>query len=348
MFIATANSLHSHYRSVTGWKLSKSRYTEYEKLSISRRYLIDKQAERNGVGDLSLSWTDQAIKTVIHRYTKEAGVRNLEREIASVHRKIAKEVIGWRHDGKKDEDFKMRITPARVQKYLGPPKYRSNKAEDKDEIGITNGLAVTMVGGDLLTTEVTLMPGSGKLKLTGNLAKVMEESAHAALSYVRSKAYRWALSRDFQKKIDIHIHFPEGAIPKDGPSAGITMATSLVSAITRNPVRKDVAMTGEITLRGRVLPIGGLKEKVLAAHRAGIKTVIMPTENEKDIREIPKVVRNNIKLVSVSHMDEVIPVALLNAVNVADTKGEAPQDPLLSLLMENEGEQKTEGTSAVH
>jgi ATP-dependent Lon protease len=350
MFIATANSLHGIPLPLRDRMeiIEISGYTEYDKLSIARNYLIDKQAERNGISNLALTWTDPAIKSVVHRYTKEAGVRNLEREIASVHRKVAKDVIDWRQAGKADEDFKIRITPAKVQKYLGPPKYRSNKAEDKDEIGVTNGLAVTMVGGDLLTTEVTLMPGSGKLKLTGNLAKVMEESAHAALSYVRSKAYRWALANDFQKKIDIHIHFPEGAIPKDGPSAGITMATSLVSAITRIPVKKDVAMTGEITLRGRVLPIGGLKEKVLAAHRAGIKTVIMPAENEKDIREIPKVVRSNIKLVPVSHMDEVIPVALTRPVNAANAKGEALQDPLLALLMDDDSDKEAGGTSPVH
>jgi ATP-dependent Lon protease len=204
-----------------------------------------------------------------------------------------------------------------------------------------------MAGGDLLTTEVSLMPGSGQLKLTGNLAKVMEESAHAALSYVRSKAYLWGLAPNFHKKIDIHIHFPEGAIPKDGPSAGITMATSLVSALTRIPVSKDVAMTGEITLRGRVLPIGGLKDKVLAAHRGGIKTVILPEENKKDIRDIPKVVRNAVTLAVVSHMDQVIPLALSK--DLAVEGSEDLSDPLLDLLIAKKDDESAEPEApAVH
>ncbi len=333
MFIATANNLHGIPLPLKDRMevIEISGYTEYDKLNIARRYLIPKQLEKNGIADIDVTVTDSAVRALIHRYTKEAGVRSLERELAAVARKIAKEVIEARSGDQPTEPISFRVNAAKVQSYLGPPRFRTNKAEDEDEVGVTNGLAVTMAGGDLLTTEVSLMPGSGQLKLTGNLAKVMEESAHAALSYVRSKAYQWGLAQGFQKKIDVHIHFPEGAIPKDGPSAGITMATSLVSALTRIPVRKDVAMTGEITLRGRVLPIGGLKEKVLAAHRAGIKLVLLPEENRKDIRDIPKAVRNAVKLVTVRHMDEVIPLALAAPISAP---GEAtPADPLLALLV---------------
>ncbi len=339
MFIATANSLHGIPMPLRDRMeiIEISGYTEYDKLNIARRYLIGKQMEANGIQDIQVSWTDSAIRTLIHRYTKEAGVRNLERELASVCRKMAKEVIEAHHEGRTDDEITFRVNSAKAQSYLGPPKYRSNKAETADEVGVTNGLAVTMAGGDLLTTEVSLMPGTGQLKLTGNLAKVMEESAHAALSYVRSKAYLWGLAPSFHKKIDIHIHFPEGAIPKDGPSAGITMATSLVSALTRIPVRKDVAMTGEITLRGRVLPIGGLKEKVLAAHRGGVKTVILPEENKKDIRDIPKVVRSAVNLVAVTHIDQVLPLALADAISVGDGPSRS-HDPLLDLLMDTSAE----------
>jgi ATP-dependent Lon protease len=294
-------------------------------------------------------WTDSAVKLIIHRYTREAGVRSLEREIASVCRKMAKEVIELRQQGKNDSEIRFHVDAGRVQKFLGPPKYRSNVAEELDEVGVTHGLAVTMAGGDLLPTEVTLMPGTGQLKLTGNLAKVMEESAHAALSYVRSKAHVWGLAKGFHKQIDIHIHFPEGAIPKDGPSAGITMATSLVSALTRTPVRRDVAMTGEITLRGRVLPIGGLKEKVLAAHRAGMKLVLLPEENKKDIRDIPQVVRSAIKLVTVKHMDDVIPLALArDIVHQIVAGGELPTDPLAAILAGTEDVGDKPPKPAVH
>ena len=336
MFIATANSLHGIPIPLRDRMeiIEIAGYTEYEKLNIARRYLIPKQMLENGISDIEISWTDAAIRSLTHRYTKEAGVRSLERETASICRKIAKEVIDKRHKGTEEEEASYRVNTSKVQSYLGPPKFRSGKAEDEDEVGVTNGLAVTMAGGDLLTTEVSLLAGTGQLKLTGNLAKVMEESAHAALSYVRSKAYLWGLAPNFHKKIDIHIHFPEGAIPKDGPSAGITMATSLVSALTRIAVRKDVAMTGEITLRGRVLPIGGLKQKVLAAHRAGIKTVILPEENKKDIRDIPKVVRNAIELVTVTHMDNVIPIALSEDVSTGIGGGQKrDRDPLLDILV---------------
>ena len=345
MFIATANNLHSIPLPLQDRMeiIEISGYTEYDKLNIARRYLLPKQSEANGIGELDAKWTDSAVRTLIHRYTREAGVRSLEREIASVCRKMAKEVIKFREDGKHDDEIKFRVNASKVQSYLGPPRYRSGQAEETDEVGVTNGLAVTNAGGDLLTTEVSLMPGSGQLKLTGNLAKVMEESAHAALSYVRSKAYQWGLGKNFHKYIDIHIHFPEGAIPKDGPSAGITMATSLVSAITRTPVRKDVAMTGEITLRGRVLPIGGLKEKVLAAHRAGIKLVLLPEENKKHIRDIPKTVRNSIKLVTVRHMDEVIPLALIRDITARQVGEVVTEriDPLVGLLLGDPEEKPT-------
>jgi ATP-dependent Lon protease len=340
MFIATANNLHSIPMPLQDRMeiIEISGYTEFDKLNIARKYLLPKQLKANGLEEIEVEVSDAALRLLIHRYTREAGVRNLEREIASVCRKLAKELIELRQGGTADEDIRFEVEPARVQKLLGPPKYRSNQAGESDELGVTNGLAVTMAGGDLLPTEVTLMPGSGQLKLTGNLAKVMEESAHAALSWVRSQAHLWGLARNFHKQIDIHIHFPEGAIPKDGPSAGITMATSLVSALTRTPVRRDVAMTGEITLRGRVLPIGGLKEKVLAAHRAGMTTVVMPEENKKDIRDIPKAVRKRIQLVTVSRMDEVIAAALTRDIRKAGADGQPAADPLLALLQGTDDE----------
>jgi len=352
MFIATANSLHGIPPPLQDRMeiIEISGYTEFDKLNIARRFLIPKQSKSNGLDGLMQVWTDAAVRLLIHRYTREAGVRNLEREIASVCRKMAKEVIDLRQQGKLDSEIRFHLDAQRVQKLLGPPKYRSTEAEECDEVGVTHGLAVTMAGGELLPTEVTLMPGTGQLKLTGNLAKVMEESAHAAFSYVRSKAYLWGLAKGFHKQIDIHIHFPEGAIPKDGPSAGITMATSLVSALTRTPVRRDVAMTGEITLRGRVLPIGGLKEKVLAAHRAGMKVVLLPEDNRKDIRDIPRVIRSAIRLVTVKHMDEVIPLALVRDIvrPVGAADGSGPIDPLAAILAgtDSGGEQTT--TPAVH
>ena len=279
-------------------------YTEFEKLKIARNHLIDKQLAQHGLTDVEIELADAAIKTIIKRYTREAGVRNLEREIASIFRKIAKDVV---KNGKGDKYI---VTRKSVGKYLGPYKYKDDKAEENDEIGLTNGLAWTMYGGVLLTSEVTLMPGSGKLIITGKLGEVMQESAQAAMSYVRSRAMNLGLSPKFYQQVDLHVHFPEGAAPKDGPSAGITMVTSIVSALTRTPVRRDVAMTGEITLRGRVLPIGGLKEKVLAAHRAGIRTVLFPEENKKDLRDIPRAVRRALELVPIAHMDEVLKLAL--------------------------------------
>jgi ATP-dependent Lon protease len=294
-------------------------YTEFEKVSIAEKYLIPKQKRDNGIDAVAVDFPEDTVRDVIHYYTKEAGVRNLEREIATVCRKIARDVVAKKvvpgaaaaMPGAPSTAVDVKITPKRLPRYLGPHRYRYGRKEGEDEIGLVNGLAVTMYGGDLLATEVSIVAGKGKLVLTGKLGDVMQESAQAALSYVRSRAPSLGLERDFYSRADIHVHLPEGAIPKDGPSAGITMCTGVVSALLRVPVRRDVAMTGEITLRGRVLAIGGLKEKILAAHRSGITTVIMPKENAKDLRDIPKRVLKTLRLVPVDHMDEVLRVALL-------------------------------------
>ncbi|RMG98136.1 MAG: endopeptidase La [Deltaproteobacteria bacterium] len=283
-----------------------SGYTDDEKLRIGRQYLIPKQKELHGLADVDVSFTDPALRELIQHYTKEAGVRSLEREIASVFRKLARDYV---KDGKKKSSYKVDVRM--IQKYLGPPKYRYNRAEDRDRIGLANGLAVTMVGGDLLPAETTVTAGKGKVTLTGSLGDVMQESARAAMTYVRSRALSFGLEPDFYEYVDFHVHFPEGAVPKDGPSAGITMVTSIVSALLRVPVRRDVAMTGEINLRGKVMAIGGLKEKVLAAYRAGIKTVICPKENEKDLREIPKNVLKVVGIELVETIDEVLRIALV-------------------------------------
>ena len=307
MFITTANTLHQIPIPLRDRMeiIEISGYTEYDKLNIARNYLIGKQMEQNGIVDVDAHFTDAAVRCLINEYTYEAGVRNLEREIGSVCRKIAREVL---RSGK-EQSFK--VTRKQAVQYLGPPKYRHRVAEEQDEIGLCNGLAVTMFGGSMLTNEVSIMPGKGKLVLTGQLRDVMQESAQAAMSYVRSRAYNLGLASDFAHKIDLHVHFPGDHIPKDGPSAGITMATAIVSALTRIRVRRDVAMTGEISLRGRVLPIGGLKDKCLAAHRGGIKMVIAPDENKKDLRDIPRPVRRALEFVFVKHMDEVLQHALV-------------------------------------
>jgi len=280
-------------------------YTEWEKLHIARRFLIPKQIKANGLTEKNISFSDNAILTIIRRYTKEAGVRNLEREIASVCRKVAKEVV------KGGSETSARIGSKVVSRYLGVYKYRYGEMEKKDEIGITTGMAWTEVGGELLTIEVTTMPGKGKLFTTGKLGDVMQESAQASLSYVRSRAERLGLEKDFYQKIDLHIHVPEGAVPKDGPSAGIAITTAIVSALIGKPVRRDIAMTGEITLRGRVLPIGGLKEKILAAHRGHIGRVLVPQENDKDLKEIPAKILDTVQVVLVEHMDEVLKESLV-------------------------------------
>ena len=279
-------------------------YTDLEKLSIAERYLIPKQKEANGLASVGVDFRKRALRLLIHRYTKEAGVRSLEREIASICRKIARDVLA------KGTEQPFTVTEKKVGRLLGPPKFRYGTAEAEDQVGVTTGLAWTELGGELLTVEATVMPGKGKLMITGKLGEVMQESAQAAMSYVRSRAEALGLDKRFLESVDVHVHVPEGAIPKDGPSAGISMATTLVSALCKVPVRKDVAMTGEITLRGRILPIGGLKEKVLAAHRGGIKKVLIPAENRNDVREIPRRVRERMQIVPVEHMDEVLREAL--------------------------------------
>jgi ATP-dependent Lon protease len=307
MFITTANTLDRIPRPLQDRMeiIRIAGYTELEKLSIAKKYLMEKQKAANGLTPENLVFTDNALLGVIRHYTKEAGVRNLEREIASICRKVAVEVV------RKDRNSHVQVGTKSIHKYLGAIKYRYGKAENVVKIGVTTGLAWTELGGELLETEVTIMPGKGQLITTGKLGDVMQESAQAAMSYVRSRAAELGLERDFYQKLDVHLHVPEGAIPKDGPSAGITMATSLVSALMKIPVRNDLAMTGEITLRGTVLPIGGLKEKVLAAHRAGIKTVLIPAENEKDIEEIPATVLKTVELELVAHMDQVLKKALV-------------------------------------
>jgi ATP-dependent Lon protease len=316
MFITTANYLHGIPIPLQDRMeiIQLPGYTEFEKVSIAERYLIPKQKRDNGIGEVAVEFPEEAIRDVIHFYTKEAGVRNLEREIATVCRKIARDVVAKKAPVRTLSDGPStgwRITPKRLTRYLGPHRFRYGRQEGHDEIGLVNGLAVTMYGGDLLATEVSIVAGKGKMVLTGKLGDVMQESAQAAMSYVRARAPSLGLERDFYSRADIHVHLPEGAIPKDGPSAGITMCTGLVSALLRVPVRRDLAMTGEITLRGRVLAIGGLREKILAAHRSGITTVIMPKENVKDLRDIPKRVLKTLKVVPVEHMDEVLRHALL-------------------------------------
>jgi len=308
MFICTANTLHGIPVPLQD-RLEIIRiagYTDVEKLGIAKKYLVPKQKEANGLDEVKLTMTSKALKELIHRYTKESGVRGLEREIATLCRKVAKDVL--KSGNREDPQL---VNMKRVHKLLGPPRYRYGTAEEKDEIGLVTGLAWTEVGGELLQTEVTVMSGKGKLILTGKLGDVMQESAQAALSYVRSRAEKFGIDKKFADFLDVHVHVAEGAVPKDGPSAGVTMATAMVSALTKVPVRKDLAMTGEITLRGRVLPIGGLKEKALAAHRGGIKTILIPKENAKDVREIPMKIRRELKIIPVEHIDEVLRYALV-------------------------------------
>lgn len=307
MFITTANTLHQIPPALLD-RMEVIRipgYTELEKLNIAKHFLVKKQLNAHGLTERNLRFTENALLKIIRNYTKEAGVRNLEREIARICRKVAKEVL------KHGRDYSVKITVSKLESYLGPIKYRFGVIEERDRIGVAMGLAWTEFGGEILATEVTVMPGKGELIITGKLGEVMRESARAALSYVRSRADIFGLERDFYQKIDIHIHIPEGAIPKDGPSAGITMATSIVSALLKVPVRRDIAMTGEITLRGTVLPVGGIKEKILAAHRAGVSTVIIPKENDKDLKEIPGRILRSMKIILVDDMDDVLKNALI-------------------------------------
>jgi ATP-dependent Lon protease len=306
MFICTANVLHTIPQALRDRMevLQLAGYTELEKIEIAKKFLAPKAVEGVGLTNENIAFSDEAIQVVINRYTREAGVRNLERELSSICRKVARKVVV---EGTK---FTEEISPEKVTQYLGVPRFRNTMAEETNEIGIATGLAWTEVGGEILVTEATLMPGKGHLTLTGKLGDVMQESAQAAMSYVRSKAEEFGIPKDFNKRTDVHVHVPEGAIPKDGPSAGITLATALVSALARIPIRKDVAMTGEITLRGKVLPIGGVKEKVLAAHRAGVKNIVLPKDNEKDLADIPKNVLDTLDVYMVQTMDEVLKIAL--------------------------------------
>ncbi len=308
MFIMTANVLHT-----IPWALQDRMeiirlpgYTEQEKLQIARNFLIAKQLENHGLKDHKTNIKNEAVVQIIRRYTKESGVRNLEREIASLCRKVAREIV---------EKKKVRgvvITSKNINKYLGTPKYEYGEIEKTDQVGAATGLAWTELGGELLTIEVSVVPGKGVFTVTGKLGEVMQESARAAMSYVRSRAQRLGLDRLFYQNVDIHIHVPEGATPKDGPSAGTAIASAITSAITKKPVNKEIAMTGEITLRGRVLTIGGLKEKILAAHRGRVKEVLIPAENTKDIEDIPENVRKEVKITTVEHMDEVLEKVILS------------------------------------
>jgi ATP-dependent Lon protease len=306
MFICTANVLHTVPQALRDRMevLQLAGYTEQEKSEIARRFLQQKSIENAGLSDKNIEFAPESFATIIQRYTREAGVRNLEREISSICRKVARKVVV------EGAEFREEVTAEKVTEYLGIPKFRPTLAEQKNEIGIATGLAWTEAGGEILVTEATLMSGKGTLTLTGKLGDVMQESAHAAMSFVRSRAEEFGIPKDFNRRTDVHVHVPEGAIPKDGPSAGVTMATALVSALAHIPARKDVAMTGEITLRGKVLPIGGVKEKLLAAHRAGITNIVLPKDNEKDLADIPKNVLDSLNVYMVETMDEVLNIAL--------------------------------------
>ncbi|MGN1313434.1 MAG: endopeptidase La [Lachnospiraceae bacterium] len=306
-FIATANSTSTIPRPLLDRMeiIEVTSYTANEKFHIAKEHLVEKQLEKNGIPREHLTFSDRALKDMIQFYTREAGVRGLERTIGTVCRKAARELL-------KNKEKKLRITGTNLGKYLGKKKYTLDKINEKDEVGIVRGLAWTSVGGDTLQIEVNMMPGKGDIELTGQMGDVMKESAHTAVSYVRSVSGQYQTDSELFKNRDFHIHIPEGAVPKDGPSAGITMATALLSVVTDIPVKADVAMTGEITLRGRVLPIGGLKEKILAAKTAGVKTVLVPRENEKDVEEIPQEIKSGLQILFVEHMNEVIEQAFVN------------------------------------
>ncbi|MBZ5630193.1 MAG: endopeptidase La [Acidobacteriia bacterium] len=323
-FIATANVLHTVPPALLDRMevLRLHGYTEDEKVEIAKQFLVRKQRNQAGLTESACIFTDDAITTIIRSYTREAGVRNLEREIGNVCRKVARRVV-------KDKNFTITVSGENVGEYLGVTKFRDTLAHERSEVGLVTGLAWTEVGGSILATEATVVDGKGKLLLTGKLGDVMQESGQAAMSYVRSRSHGLGLPRDFYRNIDIHVHVPEGAIPKDGPSAGITIATAIASALSRISVRRDIAMTGEITLRGKVLPIGGLKEKLLAAHRVGIMEVIMPKDNEKDLPDIPENLRSVMKLHFVETMDDVLRIALEKPLpKVADEAEDAATLPL--------------------
>jgi len=326
MFICTANVLHTVPQALRDRMevLQLAGYTELEKIEIAKRFLIQKTVKATGLTNKNVCFTDDAYETITRRYTREAGVRNLEREIASICRKIARKVVT---EGK---GFSEEVTQEKVTEYLGVPKYRPLMAEKENEVGIATGLAWTEAGGELLVTEASLMPGKGQFTLTGQLGDVMQESAQAAMSFVRAKADQLGIPKNFSRRTDVHVHVPEGAIPKDGPSAGITIATALVSTLTNIATRRDVAMTGEITLRGKVLPIGGVKEKVLAAHRAGLKTIILPRDNEKDLADIPKDILDTLDLYTVDSIDEVLKIALAEPMRPILASDETVDQPTTS------------------
>lgn len=307
MFLTTANNLDTIPRPLLDRMeiIHISGYTEEEKLNIATKYLIPKQLKEHGISKNSIRITENTIRNIINYYTRESGVRELERQIAAICRKVARRLID-------DKVKSVRITENNLEKYLGIPKYRYDKVEKNDEVGIVTGLAWTPVGGDTLSIEVVPMAGKGKLVLTGQLGDVMKESARAGFSYIRSRSKEFGLEDDFHEQTDIHIHIPEGAIPKDGPSAGITMTTAVVSALLGVKVKSNLAMTGEITLRGRVLPVGGIKEKILAAHRAGITNILIPKENERDLIDIPDNIKRNLTIRAVETMDEVLEYALVD------------------------------------
>ncbi|MGZ3748600.1 MAG: endopeptidase La [Pseudobdellovibrionaceae bacterium] len=335
MFIATANTLHTVPRPLLDRMeiISLEGYIEQEKFHIAKNYLVPKQIENHGLQEYKVSIPDKTIRDVIRFYTREAGVRNLERQLANVCRKVAKDIVmsqamaemksGAKKSTKKEASKAVNgktstyvVTPQKLVELLGPHKFKTSKIEEQNEIGLTNGMAWTEVGGELLAVEASVVPGKGKFTITGQLGDVMKESCSAAMSYVRSRGPLFGLDKDYFSNIDIHIHLPEGAVPKDGPSAGIALTTSMVSAITKIPVKRTVAMTGEISLRGRVLAIGGLKEKILAAHRGGIKLIMCPKENEKDLKDIPKEVMKELKIILVDHVDQV----LINALDIKNPK----------------------------
>lgn len=331
LFIATANDAGNIPRPLLDRMdiIEVTSYTANEKFHIAREHLWEKQLAKNGLKETQLTISDNAIKGIIDRYTKEAGVRNLERKLGTVCRKAALEILKDRgtKPKKQVQDKCIKVNSQKLEKYLGKPKYSVDMVNEKDDVGIVRGLAWTSVGGDTLQIEVNIMPGKGEIELTGKLGDVMKESAMTGISYIRSIAPRYKIDPEFFKENDFHLHIPEGAVPKDGPSAGITMATAVLSAITDTPVKAKVAMTGEITLRGRVLPIGGLKEKLLAAKTAGITTVLVPRENEKDVAEISGEIRSGMEICFVSSMDEVIPIAFAQEIKAKKSKGGGKRKP---------------------
>ncbi|MDD4951427.1 MAG: magnesium chelatase domain-containing protein, partial [Desulfovibrionaceae bacterium] len=337
-FITTANTLHSIPPPLQDRMeiIRLPGYLETEKLAIAKSFLKPKQLELHGLKELNLRFSDNALLEIIRHYTKEAGVRNLEREMASICRKAAMRLL-------EDNDLEetVQVSSRNVSGFLGVPKYRYGEREDRPQVGVCTGLAWTQQGGEILMVEVVLMQGKGKVEITGKLGEVMQESAKAALSYLRSRSDVFGLKREFYKDIDIHVHVPDGATPKDGPSAGITLVTAIVSALLNLPVRNDLAMTGEITLRGRVLPIGGLREKLLAAHRGLLSTVLIPKENEKDLKEVPANILRDLEIVTVDNMDQVLEKALVCPDSANIFCGRADVSPLSNFLVKEEYQRPT-------